>query len=48
MGGKFVIQAKRYNIIVPKSAIRDLYGTMMSEGANKGILVTTVVLEMSQ
>lgn len=40
-GGKFVIQAKRYNIIVPTSAIRDLYGTMMSERANKGILVTT-------
>lgn len=40
-GGKFVIQAKRYNIVVPASAIRDLYGTMIAEGANKGILVTT-------
>jgi len=40
-GGKFVIQAKRYNIPVPVSAVRDLYGTMIAEGASKGILVTT-------
>lgn len=40
-GGKFVIQAKRYNIVVPVSAVRDLYGTMIAEGATKGILVTT-------
>ena len=40
-GGKFVIQAKRYNNVVPVSACRDLYGTMINEGAVKGILVTT-------
>lgn len=40
-GGKFVIQAKRYNNVVPVSAVRDLYGTMIAEGAVKGILVTT-------
>jgi restriction system protein len=40
-GGKFVIQAKRYNVVVPVSAVRDLYGTMIAEGATKGILVTT-------
>ncbi len=40
-GGKFVIQAKRYNNVVPVSACRDLYGTMINEGAAKGILVTT-------
>jgi len=40
-GGKFVIQAKRYNDIVPVSAVRDLYGTMINEGASRGILVTT-------
>ncbi len=39
-GGKFVIQAKRYNNVVPVSAVRDLYGTMINEGAVKGILVT--------
>jgi restriction system protein len=40
-GGKVVIQAKRYTNIVGVSAVRDLYGTVMNEGANKGILVTT-------
>lgn len=41
IGGKVVIQAKRYKNTVGVSAIRDLYGTMMNEGAAKGILVTT-------
>lgn len=40
-GGKFVIQAKRYTNVVGVSAVRDLYGTVMNEGASKGILVTT-------
>jgi restriction system protein len=40
-GGKIVIQAKRYTNTVSVSAVRDLYGTLMNEGANKGILVTT-------
>lgn len=40
-GGKVVIQAKRYAYTVGVSAVRDLYGTLMNEGANKGILVTT-------
>ena len=40
-GGKYVIQAKRYNNVVSVSACRDLYGTMINEGAVKGILVTT-------
>jgi restriction system protein len=40
-GGKIVIQAKRYTNTVQVSAVRDLYGTVMSEGATKGILVTT-------
>ena len=41
LGGKVVIQAKRYKNTVGVAAVRDLYGTMMNEGANKGILVTT-------
>lgn len=41
LGGRVVIQAKRYKNTVGVSAVRDLYGTMMNEGANKGILVTT-------
>lgn len=40
-GGKVVIQAKRYKGTVGVSAVRDLYGTLMNEGASKGILVTT-------
>ena len=40
-GGKTIIQAKRYTNVVGVSAVRDLYGTVMHEGANKGILVTT-------
>ncbi|MCW2475928.1 MULTISPECIES: restriction endonuclease [unclassified Symbiopectobacterium] len=41
LGGKVVIQAKRYKDTVGVSSVRDLYGTMMNEGANKGILVCT-------
>ena len=40
-GGKIVIQAKRYNSTVSVGAVRDLYGTVVNEGAIKGILVTT-------
>ena len=40
-GGKIVIQAKRYAHTVGVAAVRDLYGTVMNEGATKGILVTT-------
>lgn len=40
-GGKIVIQAKRYTNTVGVSAVRDLFGTLMNEGATKGILVTT-------
>ncbi len=39
--GKIVIQAKRYVNLVDVSAVRDLYGTVINEGATKGILVTT-------
>jgi restriction system protein len=40
-GGKIIIQAKRYTNTVGVAAVRDLYGTVMNEGATKGILVTT-------
>jgi restriction system protein len=40
-GGKIIIQAKRYTNTVDVSSVRDLYGTVMSEGATKGVLVTT-------
>ena len=40
-GGKLVIQVKRYCSTIPPAPVRDLYGTMLHEGATKGILVTT-------
>jgi restriction system protein len=40
-GGKYVLQAKRYTRPVDVAAVRDLYGTLVNEGANRGILVTT-------
>lgn len=40
-GGKIIIQAKRYTNVVGVSSVRDLYGTVVNEGATKGILVTT-------
>lgn len=39
--GKIIVQAKRYVNLVDVSAVRDLYGTVINEGATKGILVTT-------
>jgi restriction system protein len=41
VGGKYVIQAKRWTHTVQVDAVRDLSGTMAHEGANKGILITT-------
>jgi restriction system protein len=41
VGGKVIVQAKRYKHTVGVSAVRDLYGTVLNEGAAKGILVTT-------
>lgn len=40
-GGKIVIQAKRYTNTVGVAAVRELYGAVVKEGANSGILVTT-------
>ncbi len=40
-GGKIIVQAKRYTNTVDVSAVRDLYGTVIDDGANKGILITT-------
>jgi restriction system protein len=41
VGGKVVVQAKRYKNTVGVGAVRDLYGAMTNEKAAKGILVTT-------
>ena len=36
-----MLQAKRYKNTDVASAVSDLYGTMMKEDANKGIIVAT-------
>lgn len=41
ISGKYIIQCKRYSGSVGEPIIRDLYGVMMSERANKGVLMTT-------
>ena len=41
LGGKIVIQAKRYVNTVDVSAVRELLGVVTHEGAMKGLLVTT-------
>ncbi|MDS0525940.1 restriction endonuclease [Clostridium sp. SHJSY1] len=40
-GGKFLIRAKQYDEEVHVANVKDLYSTMLSEKANKGILITT-------
>lgn len=39
--GKYIIQCKRYTGTVGEPILRDLYGVVMAEHANKGILMTT-------
>lgn len=39
--GKYIIQCKRYSGSVGVSIIRDLFGVVTAERANKGILITT-------
>lgn len=39
--GKYIVQCKRYAGSVGEPIIRDLYGVVMAERANKGILITT-------
>lgn len=41
LSGKYIIQCKRYTGSVGEPVIRDLYGVVTAERANKGILMTT-------
>lgn len=41
LSGRYIIQCKRYSGSVGEPIIRDLYGVITSERANKGILITT-------
>lgn len=38
--GKYIVQCKNYTGLVGQPEARDLYGVVMSENANKGILIT--------
>lgn len=41
MGRHYIVQCKRYNSTVGSSTVRDLYGTMIHEGAIHAYLVTS-------
>jgi restriction system protein len=41
VGGKIIVQAKRYSSTVAPSVVRDLFGTVHAKGATKGVLITT-------
>jgi hypothetical protein len=41
VGGKLVIQCKRYAATIGAPLVRDLFGAMNDAGASKGILITT-------
>jgi uncharacterized membrane protein YqaE (UPF0057 family) len=41
VGGKLLVQCKRYDQVVGAAAVRDLYGAVTDARATKGILVTT-------
>lgn len=45
--GKYVVQCKDWSGSVGESVIRDLYGVVMAESANKGILITTGTITKS-
>lgn len=40
IGGKIIIQCKRFSKVVDAAIIRDLFGVVHSEAANKGVLMT--------
>ncbi len=41
VGGKVIVQVKRYSSTVSPSVVRDLFGTVHATGATKGVLITT-------
>ena len=45
--GKYIVQCKRYIGGVGEPIVRDLYGVVMAERANKGILITTGYFTLS-
>ena len=47
LSGKYIVQCKRYSGGVGEPIVRDLYGVVTAERANKGILMTTGYFSMS-
>ena len=47
VSGKYIVQCKRYSGSVGEPILRDLYGVVMAERANKGILISTGHFTMS-
>lgn len=41
LGGTYIVQCKRFSGSVGEPVVRDLYGVVTAERANKGILITT-------
>jgi restriction system protein len=41
VGGKVIVQVKRYSRTVDPSVVRDLFGSVHATGAMKGVLITT-------
>src|SRR5262249_35796542 len=41
VGGRVIVQCKRYSHVVGSPVVRDLYGALTADGAIKGILITT-------
>lgn len=41
LGGRYIVQVKRYQGTVGPSYVRDLFGTMMHEHLTKGVMITT-------
>ena len=40
-GGRTLVQVKRYRSLIAPAVVRELYGTVVAKGAERGILVTT-------
>jgi len=38
--GKYLVQCKRWNAAIGEPTVRDLFGVVLSENANKGIIIT--------
>lgn len=47
VGGKYIIQCKRQNVAIGEPIVRDLYGVITHQKANKGIIITNADFTMA-